>query len=105
MKLLLARNPVDYDSRPVRRSRSCIRNVINASVIIYLFTILLVTVTQTGCGGVRSALSTSSRIPFKNPSTSLMNTEAGIQFQASLNAIGGVQPYNWSIASGALPPG
>jgi putative Ig domain-containing protein/malectin (di-glucose binding ER protein)/ASPM-SPD-2-Hydin domain-containing protein/Ig-like domain-containing protein len=38
--------------------------------------------------------------------TSLLpNAQAGIQFQAPLNAIGGAQPYHWSIGSGTLPSG
>src|SRR6266403_92936 len=33
------------------------------------------------------------------------NAQAGIQYQASLAATGGAPPYQWSVASGTLPPG
>ena len=35
----------------------------------------------------------------------LVNAQTGIQYQESVHATGGVQPYEWSIASGRLPSG
>jgi hypothetical protein len=35
----------------------------------------------------------------------LPNSQVGVQFQASLTAAGGVQPYVWSVISGTLPSG
>jgi hypothetical protein len=43
--------------------------------------------------------------PLQITTTLLPNAQAGIHFQVTLNATGGVQPYHWSIASGALPSG
>ncbi len=37
--------------------------------------------------------------------TGLPAGQVGAQLQASVAATGGVQPYSWSISSGALPPG
>src|SRR6266404_7945841 len=43
--------------------------------------------------------------PLLITSSPLPNAQAGIQFQASLTATGGVQPYVWSVTSGTLPSG
>lgn len=74
-------------------------------MVLGLFTILFVALTQSGCTGVISA-----RSPLANSAPSittgpLPNAQLGVQFQGSLTAAGGVQPYLWSIASGNLPPG
>ena len=37
--------------------------------------------------------------------TSVPNGSVGTQYNATVNAGGGLQPYNWSIISGSLPPG
>jgi hypothetical protein len=42
--------------------------------------------------------------PLQIATSSLPSAEVGLQFQASLSATGGVQPYHWSVVSGTLPP-
>ena len=37
--------------------------------------------------------------------TSVPDGSVGAQYNATVNAAGGLQPYNWSIISGSLPPG
>jgi len=37
--------------------------------------------------------------------TSVPNGSVGAQYNATVNAAGGLQPYSWSIISGSLPPG
>jgi len=45
-----------------------------------------------------------SGAPLQIATSSLPYAGVGIQFQAGLSASGGVQPYRWSVVSGALPP-
>ncbi|MHB8655915.1 MAG: Ig domain-containing protein [Terriglobia bacterium] len=60
-------------------------------------------------GGSNSSFQSSSQSSgaplLKITSNSLPTFQAGQIYQASLNASGGTSPYNWSIASGALPAG
>src|SRR6185437_8356567 len=37
--------------------------------------------------------------------STLANAQAGIPYQSTLTATGGVQPYHWSVVSGSLPSG
>jgi hypothetical protein len=37
--------------------------------------------------------------------TSIPNGSVGTQYNATVNASGGLQPYSWNILSGSLPPG
>jgi len=43
--------------------------------------------------------------PLRIATGSLPNAEEGVQFEASLSAIGGLLPYHWEVASGSLPSG
>jgi subtilase family protein/putative Ig domain-containing protein len=43
--------------------------------------------------------------PFSITSASLPNGQVGVAYQAVLTATGGIPPYTWSIAGGALPTG
>jgi hypothetical protein len=43
--------------------------------------------------------------PLKITTTSLPSGQVGAAYQAGLLATGGVQPYTWAVASGAVPPG
>jgi hypothetical protein len=43
--------------------------------------------------------------PLQISSGALPNAQAGVAFQASLAATGGVQPYHWTVTTGTLPSG
>src|SRR6266403_4212824 len=58
----------------------------------------MVTVAMTGAGAAPPP-------PPQITTGPLPNAQAGIQFQASLTATGGVQPYVWSVITGTLPSG
>ena len=56
-------------------------------------------------------LSVSMRAPGEAPgdleitTTSLPNGEVGVEYEAEVEAMGGEEPYTWSISGGALPDG
>jgi hypothetical protein len=72
-----------------------------------LITSLVLFLLCAGCAGITSK--TPSQLPaaqtLQITTGVLANAQAGIQFQASLTATGGLQPYQWSVASGTLPSG
>lgn len=43
--------------------------------------------------------------PLQIATTALSSAQVGMQFREGLTVAGGVQPYHWSVASGALPSG
>ncbi len=48
---------------------------------------------------------TSAFVPLSVPAGTLPNGQAGVAYSASIGAVGGVPFYDWTIDSGALPPG
>ena len=67
-------------------------------------------VVSNSAGSVTSSAATltvnaAPTAPLQITTSPLPNSQAGIQFQATLTAVGGVQPYQWSIVSGTLPSG
>jgi Putative Ig domain len=77
-----------------------------------IFLALIAALSVSGCIGLTSAgnlkgtsTSAASGSTLQVTTSPLPNAQTGIQFQAALSATGGVQPYQWKIASGNLPSG
>jgi hypothetical protein len=69
-----------------------------------------VTMTATGASGSPQTVTVNFDITAGAPSlnittTTLPNGTVGLPYSQPLTATGGVPPYNWSVASGALPAG
>lgn len=81
----------DWRSRKDSRSAPALRLIPN-HILVYIFALLCV-----GCSGLtRTPAITTSQVP---------SAHAGAPYSAALKAEGGLPPYTWGVASGALPPG
>ena len=106
--------PRKYDESPSRFDRRGRKDQCSPLIVVAFVIILFATLTQSGCVGLTSAgspvakgssTSTSADTIPSITTGPLPNAQLGIQFQESLTATGGVQPYLWSIATGKLPTG
>src|ERR1700747_2030158 len=59
---------------------------------------------QFGCGSITAGPSTSANPP-KIATSSLPPGQEGVTYSAPLSVIGGVAPFQWSLACGSLPAG
>ena len=55
--------------------------------------------------GVTGLLLTDQALPLAITTTSLTDATYAVSYSAALEASGGIEPYTWSVASGALPAG
>jgi len=70
----------------------------------FLILFMALPVIQFGCGGITAGPNTSANPP-KITTTSLPSGQEGVTYSAPLSLIGGVAPFQWSLASGSLPAG
>ncbi len=64
-----------------------------------------VTIVATSEGRSGSAQVTVNPLPLAITTSALPQGTVGVAYSQTVAATGGVTPYNWSIASGSLPPG
>jgi hypothetical protein len=71
---------------------------------IRIYIIIVVCAFVYGCAGITSPQFGSSPLLITS-TAAIANAQGGTQFHAALNATGGILPYHWKVATGALPAG
>jgi hypothetical protein len=69
------------------------------------FTVKVTDSTQPTATSATASLSITINAGLTITTTSVPNGSVGTSYNATVSAAGGLQPYNWSVISGSLPPG